>query len=51
MENYLDDRVVIPEEIKRMTKEQRIAEIQRLEAIAAAEKQRILDKKRMQNNT
>jgi len=42
-EYLIDDRkIVIPEEIKRMTKEEKIKEIARLEAEAAAEKKRIL---------
>ena len=38
---FLDDNVVIPEKIMKMTTEERKAEIKRLEAEAAAEKQRI----------
>lgn len=41
-EFFIDDRVIIPEKIKKMTKEERRAEIKKLEAEAAAEKQRIL---------
>lgn len=41
-EYFIDDRVVIPDEIRRMTKEKRQAEIKRLEAEAAEEKARIL---------
>lgn len=41
----LDDNVVIPEKIKNMTHEERLAEIARLEKIAKAEKERILKSK------
>ncbi len=41
-EFFIDDRLIIPDKIKKMTKEQRLAEIARLEKEAAAEKQRIL---------
>lgn len=41
-EYFINDNVVIPDEIRRMTREERQAEIKRLEAEAAAEKQRIL---------
>ena len=41
MENFLDDRVIIPNEIKRMTKEERRIEIAKLEKLAAEEKERI----------
>ena len=41
-EYFIDDRVIIPEEIKKMTKEERLAEIKKLEAEASAEKNRIL---------
>ena len=44
MEDYLDDNVIIPDDIKNMTKEERQIEIAKLEAEAAAEKQRILKK-------
>lgn len=40
-EYYIDDRVQIPDNIKRMTKEERMKEIARLEAIVASEKKRI----------
>jgi len=40
MEDYLDDNVIIPDDIKNMTKEE--LELAKLEAEAAAEKQRIL---------
>lgn len=46
-EYFINDNVVIPEEIRRMTKEERQTEIKRLEAEAAAEKQRILRQKRV----
>lgn len=42
MEDYLDDNVIIPDDIKNMTKEELELEIAKLEAEAAAEKQRIL---------
>ncbi|MBR1736533.1 MAG: hypothetical protein IJ736_05900 [Firmicutes bacterium] len=41
MEDFLDDRVIIPDKIKRMSREERRAEIKRLEKIAAEEKERI----------
>ncbi len=41
-EYFIDDRVIIPDYIKKMSKEEINAEIKRLEAEAAAEKQRIL---------
>ena len=41
-EYFIDDRVVIPDEIRRMTKEERQIEIKRLEAKAAEEKAKIL---------
>lgn len=44
MEDYLDDNVIIPDDIKNMTKEELELEIAKLEAEAAAEKQRILKK-------
>ncbi len=40
-EYFIDDRVVVPDEIKRMTKEERLAEIARLEAEAAEKKKKI----------
>lgn len=43
--DYLDDRVVISEEVLKMTSEERRAEIARLEAEAAQEKERILKAK------
>ncbi len=42
-EYFIDDRVIIPEKIKNMTREERRAEIARLEAAAAEEKKRILE--------
>lgn len=42
IESYVDEIVVIPEAIKNMTKEERRAEIARLERIAKEEKKRIL---------
>lgn len=44
IESYIDEIVVIPEDIKKMTKEELELEIAKLEAEAAAEKQRILKK-------
>ena len=45
-EYFIDDRVIIPEEIFKMTKEERRAEIARLEAEAAAEKKRIIEQQK-----
>lgn len=42
METYLDDNVVIPDWIKKMTREEKQAEIERLEKEAREEKARIL---------
>lgn len=42
MENFLDDKVIIPDDLKRMTREDRRAEIARLEKEAANEKTAIL---------
>lgn len=42
MEDFLDDRVIIPEWVKATTQEERQAEIKRLEAIAKEEKRKIL---------
>lgn len=39
MEDFLDDRVIIPDDIKRMSDKELDAEIARLEAEAAAERQ------------
>ena len=41
-EYFIDDRVIIPDSIKKMTSEERRAEIERLEKEAAAKKQEIL---------
>lgn len=46
-EYFIDDRVIIPDKIKNMSHEERLAEIARLEKIAKAEKEKIL--KNMQN--
>lgn len=46
MEDYLDDNVIIPEDIKKMTREQLKSEIERLEK-EAADKQKQL---KHQNN-
>ncbi len=45
-EDYLDDNVVISEEILKMSPEERRAEIRRLEAEAAKEKERIIKAER-----
>lgn len=42
LDDYLDDNVVISEEVMKMTHEERRREIARLEAEAAKEKARIL---------
>lgn len=42
LEHFLDDNVVISDEVMKMTHEERRAEIARLEAEAAKEKERIL---------
>lgn len=44
MELFIDDRVIIPNKIKNMSKEQLRVEIERLEKEAAEEKQKILKK-------
>lgn len=44
--DYLDDNVVISEEVMKMTPEERRAEIARLEAGAAKEKERLMKAKR-----
>lgn len=41
MEEYLDDRVIIPERIMKMSHEERRKEIERLEAEAAEKKKQI----------
>ncbi|MBR6400350.1 MAG: hypothetical protein IKS17_03895 [Firmicutes bacterium] len=46
MENFLDDRVIISEEVKKMTRLERRTEIVKLEKIAAAEKERIKQSKK-----
>lgn len=45
MEAYLDDNVIIPEEIRKMTPEERAEEIKRLEKEAAAKKQEIIGRR------
>ncbi|MBR4555563.1 MAG: hypothetical protein IKO27_08250 [Ruminococcus sp.] len=45
MEKKLNDNVVIPADIKKMSKEERKSEIQKLEAAAAAEKGKSLKSK------
>ena len=45
MEKMLYDKFVISEKIKAMTKEEKLAEIKRLEEEAANEKQRLLQSK------
>ncbi|MBQ8568471.1 MAG: hypothetical protein IJ446_04565 [Oscillospiraceae bacterium] len=42
-EYFINDNIVIPEWINKMTSEERHAEIERLEKIAKAEKERILN--------
>ena len=42
-ELFIDDNVVVPEEILKMTSEERKTEIARLETIAREERQRILE--------
>lgn len=42
LDKFLDDNVVISEEVMKMTHEERQAEIARLEAEAAKEKERLL---------
>lgn len=42
MDLFIDDRVIIPEEIRNISKEQLKSEIERLEKEAATEKQKIL---------
>ena len=47
----IDDReIVIPEEIRRMTKEEKIKEIARLEAEALSEKNRLIQNNKSNNN-
>ncbi len=47
----IDDRkIVIPEEIKRMTTEEKIKEIARLEAEALSEKNRLIQNNKSNNN-
>lgn len=41
MEDYLDDNVIIPEDIKKMTREQLKAEIERLEKEAADKRKQL----------
>lgn len=43
-EFFIDDRVVIPEDIKRMTKDELDKEITRLEAEAAKKKNTMIEK-------
>lgn len=45
LDDYLDDNVVISDEVMKMTHEERRAEIARLEAEAAKEKERIMKEK------
>ena len=44
---FIDDRVIIPDEIKKMTHEERLAEIARLEKIAIAEKEQIIQSRKV----
>lgn len=45
---FIDDRVIVSEKIRKMTPEERQAEIARLEKIAKAEKEKILSRKNRQ---
>ena len=47
METYLDDNVIIPDWIKKMTPEEKRAEIERLENEAREEKAKILAAKNL----
>ncbi|MCM1333721.1 MAG: hypothetical protein NC084_06925 [Bacteroides sp.] len=44
-EYFIDDRVIIPEEIKKMSAEERKRNIERLEAEARAKKKEIVEKR------
>lgn len=46
---FIDDRVIIPDDIRNMTKEELQLEISRLEAEAATAKKRLLESKKTQN--
>ena len=46
LEKVLDDRFIIPEDIQKMSIKELDAEIARLEAEAAAEKRRILEREK-----
>ncbi|WP_462283200.1 hypothetical protein [Ruminococcus champanellensis] len=48
-EYFIDDRVIIPDDIRNMTKEELQLEISRLEAEAATAKKRLLESKKTQN--
>lgn len=48
-EYFIDDRVIIPDDIRNMTKEELQLEISRLEAEAATAKKRLLESKKAQN--
>ncbi|MBQ5331758.1 MAG: hypothetical protein J6K92_00650 [Oscillospiraceae bacterium] len=46
-EYFIDDNVIISDKVKNMTHEERLAEIARLEKIAKAEKEKILQQKKL----
>ena len=46
---FIDDRVIIPDDIRNMTKEELQLEISRLEAEAATAKKILLESKKTQN--
>lgn len=46
MEDFLDDRVIIPDDIKRMSDKELDAEIARLEAKAAERQHKITEQKK-----
>jgi len=48
-EYFIDDRVIIPDDIRNMTKEELQLEISRLEAETATAKKRLLESKKTQN--
>lgn len=50
-EYFIDDRVIIPDDIKKMSKEELDQEIAKLETQARAEKERILARMASQRKT
>ena len=46
---FIDDRVIIPDDIRNMTKEELQLEISRLDAEGATAKKRVLESKKTQN--